>query len=127
MNDEVFKIVIVGAGVGGLATAKYALGSSIGPLVILEQKEDLGGLWNPEAGYSWNTMIANNSKYNCSFMGFPLSKDAPIYPGGKDFFLYLKAYAKQFGIDKRTLFGCRVKEVQKMSNGLYEITYEQNS
>ena len=127
MSDEIVKVVIVGAGVGGLANAKYVLGNKIGSLVILEQKQDLGGLWNPEGGYGWDSMTTNTSKYNCAFMGFPWDKNDPIYPNGRDFFLYMKAYAQHFGIDKHIRFGCRVNGVRRNPNGHYEIIYERNN
>ena len=85
-------ILVVGAGPSGLAAAKYALQAGMKP-IVLERRSDLGGVWHPQYGYTWDNMTTNLSKYSCSFSDFPWEEGSDILPKSKDFFKYLKRYA----------------------------------
>ena len=89
--------LIVGAGPSGLAAAKYALQAGIKP-IILEQRSDIGGVWNPTDGYTWSTMTTNLSKYTCRFSDFPWPEGSAMFPTSRDFYSYMKKYAEHFNV-----------------------------
>ena len=91
MITERKRVLIVGAGFTGLGTAKYALEEGFQPF-ILEQKNDIGGVWNPDHGHAWENMTTNLSKYNVSYKDFPWPEETPTFPHSRDFYNYMKRY-----------------------------------
>ena len=45
--ERTYQLMIIGAGAGGIAAAKYAIQEGITSFVVLEKQAELGGVWNP--------------------------------------------------------------------------------
>ena len=58
------KVAVIGAGISGLATAKYLLDEGLDP-VLFEQTAQSGGLWGEvgEASLLYPSLRTNTSKY----------------------------------------------------------------
>ena len=94
---EANVIVIVGAGPSGLASAKYARDCGFVPFV-LEKETEVGGVWNPKSGLTWNSMRTNLSKYSCCFKDFPWEEEADMFPHTRAMHNYFVRYAKHFNL-----------------------------
>ena len=66
------RVAVIGAGVSGLAAAKYLLDEGLEP-VVFEQKSEIGGLWNyheelPDGGgVMYRSLRTNTSKQTLAF------------------------------------------------------------
>ena len=105
-----FDVIIIGAGVEGLVTAKTFL--NIDPdldLLILESQRTLGGVWAEQRLYPG--LLANNILGTYEFTDFPMDHSFGVEPGqhipGEVIYKYLCRYAKHFGLEDRLL--CEVK------------------
>ena len=107
------KVLIIGAGISGLAAAKYALDSGLAPLV-LERNKDLGGIWNPQTGSTWNGLCTNFCKYNAQLSDLPYPEDTPMFPLNHQVFNYLKDYASKFNLLPHIRFDCKVTRLEKV-------------
>lgn len=97
--DHQTDVVVVGAGISGIVTAKCLKESGF-RFVVLERSGDIGGLWTfreNDYGVMRFTHI-NVSKYNYCFSDFPFPDDIPDYPHNTDMAQYIKDYAKHFNI-----------------------------
>ena len=111
MQDQK-KVLIVGAGLTGLATAKFALEAGLVPVVI-EKKSGIGGVWNVEEGNAWENMTTNICKYNASFSDFPWPEGASVFPTGTEFYHYIERYAENFKLNAHITFNCEVIRIIK--------------
>lgn len=117
-------VAILGAGPSGLVAAKYALEQGLEPL-ILEKNSEIGGVWNPSTGFTWNTMSTNLSKYTCSFSDLPWEKESPMFPSSSDMFNYLNKYASNFGVAPYINFNSKVLDVSyNQESSDYRISWE---
>jgi cation diffusion facilitator CzcD-associated flavoprotein CzcO len=112
------KVAIIGAGPGGLVTARYLVQHGFKP-VLFEQSNRLGGQWNQGAPHSgiWPAMLANTSRVTTQFSDLPLPSGAPMFLHNRDVLGYLKRYADLFGITRRIRLECRVDSVTRHRDG----------
>ncbi|WEW59891.1 hypothetical protein PRK78_005372 [Emydomyces testavorans] len=127
---ETVDLIVVGAGINGLACARTYL--AINPsarIVILELAASIGGVWAEERLYP--SLRLNNLLGTYEYSDFPMDGDAfGVKPGqhipGDAAHRYLKAYAKEFGIYSKIRFQARVETIEKMNgniNGRWLVTY----
>ncbi|KAL3235593.1 N,N-dimethylaniline monooxygenase [Nakaseomyces bracarensis] len=96
------RVGIVGAGPGGLATARVLLEDFIGVNVtIFDSNPEIGGVWfYPEDDKSGRVMYdyleTNISKDLMQFSGFPFKAGVPFYPNRGQVWEYLQEYYTQF-------------------------------
>ncbi len=88
-------IAIIGAGPSGLASAKSAKEVGL-DVTIFEANSDIGGLWNPIQGATWNTLNTNLSKFTCNFSDFPWDSHESLFPSRNDMYYYMKSYINHF-------------------------------
>ena len=73
------RVVVIGAGVSGLAVAKCLLDEGLEP-VVYEQAPQIGGLWNYDetlpdgGGVMYRSLRTNTSKHTLALSDFPLPK-----------------------------------------------------
>jgi dimethylaniline monooxygenase (N-oxide forming) len=98
---------VIGAGPGGLATARWLLSEGFEP-TILEQAPTVGGQWTGLPGLSGvrPTMHTNTSRVLTAFSDLEHETDL-VYPSGRDILDYLRRYAEAFGLMSRIRFGAR--------------------
>lgn len=108
-------VVVIGAGISGLATLKCLQDAGL-TAVVLERSGEVGGLWNfreNDYGVMRFTHI-NVSKYNYCFSDFPFPDDAPDYPHNKDMANYIVDYMKNFNLQDDIRFHRKVAAVEKI-------------
>lgn len=119
MNIENQKrALIVGAGASGLVTAKELMDAGINEVTILEQSDDLGGVWRR---FCWDSATLTSSKWMTEFGSFPMPDDYPDFLKPEQMVDYCCEFAKAFGITDRIKLGVTVERVEKKSNGNYDI------
>src|SRR3954464_8351581 len=96
------RIAIIGAGPGGLVTAKYALSAGF-DVTVFEASDDLGGQWYATAPHSgiWPGMRTNTSRLMTAFSDAPPPADHDPCPLAGQLQDYLRRYASDFGITDR--------------------------
>src|SRR3954463_3803990 len=96
------RIAVIGAGPGGLVSAKHALEAGF-DVTVFEASGDLGGQWNTAAAHSgvWPGMRTNTSRAMTAFSDLPAPTDHPLHPAATQIHAYLRAYAERFGIAER--------------------------
>jgi cation diffusion facilitator CzcD-associated flavoprotein CzcO len=106
------RVAVIGAGPGGLATAKHALEAGF-DTTVFEASDDLGGQWYSSAPHSgvWPGMRTNTSRAMTAFSDFPAPPSHPLHPPAEQIHAYMRAYADRFGVTERIRFGTRVERV----------------
>jgi dimethylaniline monooxygenase (N-oxide forming) len=111
------SVAVLGAGPGGLATARWLLSQGFEP-TIFEQAPMLGGQWTGLPGVSgvWPTMHTNTSRVMTAFSDLEHEADL-VYPSARDILAYLHRYAETFDLVSRVRFGSRVDRVSRDGSG----------
>src|SRR5262245_4174361 len=111
------SVAVLGAGPGGLATARWLLSQGFEP-TIFEQAPMLGGQWTGIPGVSgvWPTMHTNTSRVMTAFSDLEHETDL-VYPSGRDILAYLHRYAETFDLVSRIRFGTRVDRLSRDDAG----------
>ncbi|MGQ0625435.1 MAG: flavin-containing monooxygenase [Sporichthyaceae bacterium] len=106
-RERRLRVVIVGAGFGGIATAIELRKHGITDITILDAAEGVGGTWLlnsypgaacdvPSPLYSYSFAKRNDWAHLCAHQGEILA--------------YLRSVAAEYGIDKLATFGVRVED-----------------
>ncbi|KAM3421274.1 hypothetical protein BST61_g1676 [Cercospora zeina] len=110
------EVVVIGAGVSGLAAASYLCAEGFN-VAVLEQKRGPGGLWNPQTGRHWakpvyNTLETNIPRQLMTFSDYPWDREIPLYAHNTQVNDYLNTYAaalhRRYSKNLKFLFNCRV-------------------
>jgi flavin-binding monooxygenase-like protein len=111
------SVAVIGAGPGGLVTARWLLSQGFEP-TIFEQTGALGGQWTGLAGTSgvWPTMHTNTSRILTSFSDLEPDNDL-TFPSNQDMLAYLHRYADKFALTSRICLGTRVNRLSKSHDG----------
>ncbi|MDF1761892.1 MAG: NAD(P)/FAD-dependent oxidoreductase [Oleibacter sp.] len=120
------KVLIVGTGFGGIATAYYLKRAGIYDFLIVEREQDVGGVWR-DNHYPGCACDVQSHLYSFSFAPNPdwsreFSPQAEIYA-------YLRKVTDEFGLRPNIHFGREVRHMQwqeekgtwrvETSNGTY--------
>ncbi|XP_069119138.1 dimethylaniline monooxygenase [N-oxide-forming] 2-like [Argopecten irradians] len=111
-------VLVVGAGVAGLAAVKQCLDEGMEP-ICFEKDTDIGGLWNYHAWSKdgdpslYNSCCINTSKEMTCYSDFPIPKDFPNFMAHRHFKKYLKLYADKFNVMERINFSHVVEKIEK--------------
>ncbi|CAA2998310.1 probable indole-3-pyruvate monooxygenase YUCCA10 [Olea europaea var. sylvestris] len=89
------KVIIVGAGPSGLATAACLSQFSV-PYMILEREDCFASLWKK---YSYDRLHLHLAKQFCELPHFKLPSSCPTYVSKNDFIHYLDEYVSHFKIN----------------------------
>ena len=111
------RVAVVGAGPGGLVTARWLLSQGFEP-TIFEQSHTLGGQWTGADGISgvWPTMHTNTSRILTSFSDLEPDNDL-TFPSNRDILAYLHRYAETFALTPRIRYGTRVNRLSRDTGG----------
>ncbi|KAJ2986312.1 hypothetical protein NUW58_g5089 [Xylaria curta] len=127
---EHFDIVIVGAGLHGLAVARTLIDARSGSppkLIILDEGRSIGGTWAAERLYSG--LKTNNVVGSYEFSDFPMELERyGLEPGqhipGFVVHRYLTDFAAHFGLDRLFRQRTRVEVATLREDGAWEIEYK---
>ena len=106
------RVAVIGAGPGGLVTAKHALEAGF-DVSVFEASDDLGGQWHAGAAHSgiWPGMRTNTSRAMTAFSDFPPPPTHDLHPYAEQIHGYLRAYSAAFGVTDRIRFATPVTEL----------------
>jgi len=110
------KYCIIGAGAAGITAAKNLKALGI-PFDVVEREDDVGGNWyfgRPNSAVYQSTR-ALFSKPMTAYTDYPMPDDYPDYPSHAQVLVYLREYARHFGIYEHTQFGTAVEKVVGVS------------
>lgn len=102
------NILIIGAGISGLTTAKVFLQKGF-DVTVLEKSQGIGGVWRKSRSYTGVTTQTTRDEY--AFSDFPMPKDYPLWPSGEQVEEYLRQYAIHFGVMPHIRFGSSVQSM----------------
>ncbi len=118
-------VAILGAGPGGLSSAKECLDSNLIP-TIFEKAQDIGGLWNPQYGGTWKGMLTNLSKFSNNFSDFPLPNSTSDFTTQQNIYEYLQSYAKHFSLYSYLKLNTLVTKVKRIQDR-WAVYYKHNN
>jgi 4-hydroxyacetophenone monooxygenase len=106
--DKPFKVVIIGAGMSGIAAA-YRLAEADVPYIVLDKNDDVGGTWL-ENSYPGCRVDVPNHYYSYSFAQ---RADWPLYYSPRaELYKYFRDCADEFGIRPNIRFRTEVSSVE---------------
>lgn len=107
-------VAVIGAGPGGLVTARWLCSQGFEP-TIFEQQPQLGGQWTGLPGFSgvWPAMYTNTSRVLTAFSDLEHDGDQ-TFLSNRDVLAYLNRYADMFGLRARIRFGRQVNHVSRI-------------
>ena len=111
------SVAVIGAGPGGLVTARWLLSQGFEP-TIFEKSQALGGQWTGLDGISgvWPTMHTNTSRILTSFSDLEPDNDL-TFPSNRAMLSYLHRYADTFALTSRIRFETRVDRLSRGDGG----------
>ena len=107
-------VAVIGAGPGGLVTARW-LSSQGFETTIFEQQPEVGGQWTGAPAFTgvWPAMYTNTSRVLTAFSD--LEHDSGVtFLSNHDVLAYLNRYADMFGLRSRIRFGQRVHDLSRV-------------
>jgi cation diffusion facilitator CzcD-associated flavoprotein CzcO len=107
------RVAVVGAGPGGLVTAKHAIEAGF-EVAVFEASDDLGGQWHSTAAHSgvWPGMRTNTSRMMTAFSDFPPPPEHELNPLAEQVQAYLRRYAESFGLLDKIRFSTAVMSLE---------------
>ena len=114
------KIAIVGAGFGGLTSAKVLteFGHNV---TVFEKESEVGGVWTASRRYPGLGTQNVRSTYALSDYKYP--KGTPEWPSGEQVQSYMAGYTRKFGFDKKIKLNTEVEKAKQNSDGSWSVTY----
>ncbi len=112
------SVAIIGAGPGGLVSARYLKQEGFEP-VIFDQNERLGGQWAGVPGTSgvWPSMRTNTSRIMTAFSDLRHEPGTAVYPTNQEMHAYLERYAAKFDLLPALRLSTRVEEISQNKAG----------
>ena len=123
------QVLIIGAGPSGITAAKNCQQAGLDYLVF-EKNDKVGGNWvfNSKTGHSSvyeNTHLISSKTWS-EYEDFPMPQDFPDYPNHYQLQSYFESYAKHFNIYSKIKFDHIVTNVQRQSDGSWQVSYTDN-
>lgn len=113
------KIAIIGAGFGGLASAKVL--SQFGHEVTLfEKAPDVGGVWSATRRYPG--LRTQNNKGTYCYTDFPMPASYPEWPSGAQVQQYLEDYARHFDLNGYIRLNTEVMSAEPTAHDGWRLT-----
>ena len=100
-----YRVVIIGAGFGGLGMAIALKQAGIDDFIVLDRAEDLGGTWRDNT-YPGLSCDVPSLLYSYSFRPWRWSRR---YPPRAEILAYLHAVVAEFGLGPHLRFGASVE------------------
>ena len=103
------RYCIVGGGPAGLIMARAFAKEGIA-YDLYERHSALGGIWDPDNDGSpmYESAHFISSKYTSHFYGFPMPEDYPDYPSHRQILLYIRSFARRYGLEREARAGVEV-------------------
>jgi len=106
LADEHFDVLIVGAGLSGIGAAcRVRRKCPDSSLAILEARDDLGGTWDL---FRYPGVRSDSEMFTLSYSFRPWTH-AKAIAGGRTILTYIRDTAREFGVDRKIRYGCKVR------------------
>jgi thioredoxin reductase len=123
------KVCVIGAGPSGITAAKNLKDEGM-EVVVYDLGTEVGGNWvfTEEIGHSsvFETTHIISSKTLSEYADFPMPASYPDYPSHRHLAAYFQDYAKNFNLYSLIRFRTLVKKCERLSDGKWEVTVEQD-
>lgn len=119
MNKRDPRIVIIGAGVAGIATAYTFAQAGFTNFTILEKGSDVGGVWH------WNRypgLTCDVPSHIYQFAFAPKPDWSHIWAGGNEIAQYHRDVVQQFGLDQHLQLNTEVTALQFNADSTWTVT-----
>jgi thioredoxin reductase len=125
------RICVIGAGPSGITALKNLLDEGL-TAIAYDQNAEVGGNWlySEEIGHSsvFDTTHIISSKTLSQYEDFPFDEfdpNLPDYPSHRHLAAYFQAYARKFDLYPHIQFHTRILHANRLHDGGWEITLEQ--
>ncbi|MFC9997320.1 flavin-containing monooxygenase [Nocardia sp. NPDC127526] len=108
------RVVVVGAGISGLVTAKVLCQDGF-EVMVLEKESAIGGVW--AASRTYPGLRTNNSRDTYAFSDHPYDRGADVFPTAEQVRGYLASYVARFGLEPLIRLSTEVVEVARHGAG----------
>ncbi|KAI9727213.1 MAG: hypothetical protein M1834_008473 [Cirrosporium novae-zelandiae] len=129
------QVLIVGAGISGLAALKQCLADDIAPTVF-DALPHIGGQWHYSKPTSTSNLVVssiydgvviNSCRDTTAFSDFPIDPARyPQYFSHRKFLQYIHEYTDYFGLRKYIRLNTKVLKAIQVDDGKWEVTYQEN-
>ena len=120
MSVRAKTVAIVGAGMGGIRTAKAAEDAGF-VSTVFERSAHIGGVWSP-TGIAWESMHTNIGTYSMSFTEFPWPSGELRFANSRKVHQYLLNYIEHFGIKDCFRLSTEIQSIRQTNDKRWEIT-----
>lgn len=119
------SVCVIGAGVSGLFATRRLIEEGVAARVI-EQRPDLGGLWNRDARYGGAYRSAHliSSKHTTELADFPMPAEFPDFPSHAHVLEYLRQFAGRHALAQHISFGRRVTSAVPLPGGGWRVALD---
>ena len=115
-QNQLYDVIVIGAGWSGLMACKYCLAEGLSP-VVLEARDRVGGVWaytdDRRYGGVMKTTHTTSSRCVTEISDFPMPADYPSFPSHEQIRAYLEAYCARFSLTEHIRFNRRVTRASK--------------
>jgi len=135
MPTVVKRIAVIGAGPGGLCSAKYLVQGGH-DVTVYEAGSYLGGLWKYDndngAAQAYRHLRIITPRSKTRFSDFDFAPGTSRFPSHTEMYRYLSDFADHFGVTERVRFRTRVTAVEPIdgagpSDPRWRVTYADES
>ena len=118
---DIKKVAIIGAGPGGLASARFLKSSGFEP-VLIDSHTGIGGQWDHQNKNSgvWPEMRTNTFRDATCLSDIPHSDETSVFPKNGEIHQHLRDYADKFTLLENAYFSTKVTKLSRCSSG-YEL------
>ncbi len=116
---------IIGAGASGITAAKNFKERGI-PCQIIEREDDVGGNWyygKPNSSVYQSTHLIS-SKSLSAYTDYPMPDSYPDYPNHEQVLVYLRDYARYFGLYELINFNTSVTRIERDADECWLVTLD---
>lgn len=118
------SILVIGAGISGLVTAKELQDAGFRNITIFEKENCFGGVWRK---FCWGNLTLTSSKWMTEFSSYPLSDQLPDFLTPEQMLEYLESFSIHFGIKNRIKYNMKVLSINsKESQQGYVVEIAEN-
>ncbi len=118
---------IVGAGVGGLASARAFKNKGI-PFDCYDKRDRIGGIWafdeTGEHTSVWHSMNMNTPRGLYQFSDFPMPEHYPDFPSHRQVHAYLDSFVDHFCLRESIHLNCGIRDTERLSDGTWKVTLD---
>jgi len=115
-------VLVVGAGIAGLQTARALLKRGF-DVLVLEQSDDIGGLWSKRYHGANVGVQVPHQFYQFGEYPWPAHIQKADYPSNQQVYEYVESYAEHFNLLPHIRFNCQLARMQQRKPSGWFVVY----